>query len=162
MEGLCCLATALIILWVLDLSFFCNEQFKKAILLANEIEGNGRNICKSLLHDCFCAVSITLKVLSLMFIIVMYKNIDDDKVLPLLRMYPGMHGTTSYILAGVTFVSLLLVFLLLTAIAYAFLCGRPTTDEDGNSSSKLGICAQGVPLLNENESHCAAIARGVV
>jgi len=154
---------ALISLWILDLGYFCYDQYEKVNLFSNEIERdiNGknlnRNIVKALLSEIFCAISLSLKIISVLFFVVVYNNIDDENFLQLLLKYSSTLELTSECFGALTLLSLV-VFLALSALTYTR--ARKSIDgADRACPSRTGHDALVLPLLdNTEELPCPAVA----
>jgi len=153
----------LISLWILDLGYFCYDQYEKINLFSNEIERdiNGenlnRNILKALLSEIFSAISLSLKILSVLFFVVVYNNIDDENFIQLLVKYSSTLEVTSKCFGALTLLSLV-VFLTVSALTYT----RARKSVDGaNSACKSGTGhdALVLPLLDYTEElPCPAVA----
>eukprot|EP00588_Corethron_pennatum_P006538 CAMPEP_0194291222 /NCGR_PEP_ID=MMETSP0169-20130528/43015_1 /TAXON_ID=218684 /ORGANISM="Corethron pennatum, Strain L29A3" /LENGTH=170 /DNA_ID=CAMNT_0039039043 /DNA_START=156 /DNA_END=668 /DNA_ORIENTATION=+ len=150
----------LICLWVLDLAHFTYDQHQKIHAFSKEIEradadGSGSTpvILRALAGEMFGAVSLSLKIISILFFAVVYRSVDDANLVRVLQQYSGRLATTSNFFAGVTAVSL--AFLLVIG-AYGYCCHSSRTAAEATKDGARGELA--VPLLREDGDD---ISRGV-
>mmetsp|Transcript_4648 Transcript_4648/g.9805 ORF Transcript_4648/g.9805 Transcript_4648/m.9805 type:complete len:170 (+) Transcript_4648:95-604(+) len=153
----------LISLWILDLVYFCYDQHRKMSKILDEIEKGmnrkrtWRNIAEALLNEIFCAISISLRILSVLFFVVVYNNIDDENLVPLLQNYSITLYVASKCFAVATLVSLIS---LLSITMYMKTCLRESTNEC-TSETETACCydPHAVSLQdNKEEPRFAAIA----
>mmetsp|Transcript_4090 Transcript_4090/g.8530 ORF Transcript_4090/g.8530 Transcript_4090/m.8530 type:complete len:163 (+) Transcript_4090:118-606(+) len=122
----------LISLWVLDLGHFCYDQYGKINAFSDEFEKdfNGENFCRNIItviaHEIFCAIALSLKILSILFFVVVFNNIDDAEFLLLLKEYSSSLSIASECFAVVTVLSLAC---LLAITSYVYCCARKPTEE---------------------------------
>uniref|UniRef100_A0A7S1BWU0 Uncharacterized protein n=1 Tax=Corethron hystrix TaxID=216773 RepID=A0A7S1BWU0_9STRA len=96
-------ASLLIFLWVADLTHFCYDQYRKIAAFSRQIDdgtSNDRSHMRSflclLLDQIFCAISLSLKVLSISFVVVVYRNLDDVDFFHILIEFSNSLAVTSH------------------------------------------------------------------
>ena len=142
----------LIFLWVLDLAYFSYDQHQKINAFSIEIEradADGSNstriMIRALMGEMCSAISLSLKIISILFFAVVYTNIDDENFVRVLQQYSGRLATTSNFFAAATAASLAL-FLLISAYSYCCAYSRTST----NTTTSRGRCELAVPLLQDD------------
>jgi len=142
----------LVFLWVLDLAYFLYDQHQKINVFSIEIEradADGSNstriMIRALIGEIFSAISLSLKIISVLFFAVVYNNIDDENFVRVLQQYSGRLATTSHFFAAATAASLA-CFLLISAYSYCCVCSRKST----HTTTSRGRCELAVPLLQDD------------
>jgi len=163
----------LISFWVLDFAYFLYDQYQKINVFSIEIEradADGTNstriIVIALVREIFSAISLSLKIISILFFTVVYNNISDENFVLVLQKYSGKMAMTSNVFVALTAVSL--AFSLITT-AYSYCCAssRKSTDAHGPSKTlpSCGRCEVAIPLLRDNgddiSMHMVVAATGI-
>jgi len=155
--------TILISFWVLDFAYFLYDQYQKINVFLIEIERtdtDGTNatriIVRALVGEIFSAISLSLKIISMLFFAVVYQNIGDENFVLVLHKYSGRLAMTSNFFAAAT-AALLAVSLLLAAYSYCRASARKSSDPRGpsKSSPSCGRGALAMPLLRERGDEIA-------
>jgi len=139
----------LVFLWILDLAYFSYDQHQKINAFSIEIEradADGSNstriMIRALMGEMFSAISLSLKIISILFFTVVYNNIDDENFVLVLQKYSGRLATTSNFFAVVTAASLAF-FLMISGYSYYCAYSRTST----NKTTSCGRYELAVPLL---------------
>jgi len=141
----------LVFLWVLDLAYFIYDQHQKIKEFSIEIEradADGSNstriIIRAVMGEIFSAISLSLKIISILFFAVVYNNIDDENFILVLQKYSGRLATTSNFFAAATAVALAF-FLTISACSYCCAYSQKST----STTKSCGRCELAVPLLQD-------------
>jgi len=142
----------LVFLWVLDLAYFSYDQHQKINAFSIEIEradADGSNstriMIRALMGEMFSAISLSLKIISILFFAVVYNNIDDENFVLVLQKYSGRLAMTSNFFAAATAASLAF-FLIISACSYCCVYSRKSS----KMTTSCGRCELAVPLLKDD------------
>mmetsp|Transcript_38802 Transcript_38802/g.75726 ORF Transcript_38802/g.75726 Transcript_38802/m.75726 type:complete len:172 (+) Transcript_38802:227-742(+) len=143
----------LIFLWVLDLAYFSYDQLQKINVFSIEIEradADGSNstriMIRALMGEMFSAISLSLKIISILFFAVVYNNIDDESFVLVLQKYSGRLAMTSDFF-GLATVASFAFLLMITAYTYCRASSKKSTNK---TAAPCDRCELKVPLLRDN------------